>query len=93
MFSWFHNLFGKSELDKMLDAVKREPTLPASKPVEQIELRCTYCGGTDFWEGPSGGMSTNILCANEACRHKFNYTPMLNQLDDLHTTWEPRLEK
>ena len=46
--------------------------------------KCTYCGGTDFLEGPSGGMSTNILCANEKCRHWFNWTPLLSQLDDLN---------
>jgi hypothetical protein len=37
--------------------------------------KCTYCGGTKFYEGPSGGMSQNILCANEKCRHWFNATP------------------
>jgi hypothetical protein len=45
-------------------------------------LRCTYCGGTDFYEGPSGGMSTNVLCANSNCRHWFNWTEMLHRLDD-----------
>ena len=37
--------------------------------------KCTYCGGTEFIQGPSGGMSTNVLCANEECRHWFNNTP------------------
>jgi hypothetical protein len=36
---------------------------------------CTYCGGTKFYEGPGGGMSVNVLCANEECRHWFNATP------------------
>lgn len=45
--------------------------------------KCTYCGGTKFYEGPSGGMSVNILCANEKCRHWFNYTPAFDGLDDL----------
>jgi hypothetical protein len=53
---------------------------------------CTYCGGIDFYDGPSGGMSTNKLCANEACRHKFNYTAFINRVDDLRSTWERRLE-
>jgi hypothetical protein len=33
---------------------------------------CTYCGGTKFYNGPSGGISQNILCANDDCRHWFN---------------------
>lgn len=42
---------------------------------------CTYCGGTAFLKGPSGGLSTNILCANPDCRHWFNGTPF--GIDDL----------
>src|SRR5690349_13378294 len=52
----------------------REPSMP----------KCTYCGGTEFYEGPSGGMSTNVLCANSNCRHWFNWTPVLEKLDDLN---------
>ena len=49
--------------------------------------KCTYCGSSKFFTGPSGGMSTNILCANEKCRHWFNFTPGIGEdglLDDLH---------
>jgi hypothetical protein len=46
--------------------------------------KCTYCGGTEWYEGPSGGVATNILCANKACRHWFNYVPSpMDILDDL----------
>ena len=45
---------------------------------------CTYCKGTDFFEGPTGGLSINILCANKSCRHWFNWTAVINELDDLH---------
>lgn len=45
-------------------------------------MKCTYCGGTKFLEGPSGGMSTNVLCANPECRHWFNSSPF--SFDDLH---------
>lgn len=55
-------------------------------------MKCTYCGGTEFFEGPSGGMSTNILCANPKCRHWFNHTPVLDQLEDLHWV-EPSAEE
>lgn len=42
----------------------------------QRSVTCSYCGGEKFYEGPSGGMSTNILCANKDCRHWFNYSPV-----------------
>lgn len=47
--------------------------------------KCMYCGGTEWYEGPTGGMMTNILCANKACRHWFNFCPSpFDILDDLH---------
>lgn len=55
------------------------------QPEPQKNMECPYCKGDKFIEGPSGGMSTNVLCANEECRHWFNYTPGL-PLDDLHRT-------
>ena len=54
-------------------------------------MKCTYCGGTEFFEGPSGGMSTNVLCANSKCRHWFNYSPV--GLDDLHLVESTEEEK
>jgi len=39
---------------------------------------CPECGSTKgFLEGPSGGLSTNIFCANEACGAGFNITPVV----------------
>lgn len=46
--------------------------------------KCTYCGGVDFLVGPSGGISTNILCSNPECRHWFNWTPAIPLLEDLN---------
>lgn len=46
-------------------------------------LTCTYCGGTKFYEGPSGGANTNIVCADPDCRHWFNDDPV-HGLVDLH---------
>lgn len=46
-------------------------------------MKCTYCGGTKFLEGPSGGGSINILCANYQCRHWFNEMGPFG-LQDLH---------
>lgn len=54
------------------------------KQAEPETLKCTYCGGTKFFGGPEGGMSQNVLCANDQCRHWFNWTPALNLLEDLH---------
>lgn len=34
---------------------------------------CPDCGGTQLYEGPSGGISTNIKCAS--CGHWFNVSP------------------
>ena len=57
--------------------------------------KCTYCGGTEFYEGPSGGASTNILCANKECRHWFNITPLgIEDLKTVESTVEEKeLEK
>jgi len=49
-----------------------------------VSIKCTYCGGTEFYEGPSGGLSTNILCANPECRHWFNHSTLADPLEDLH---------
>lgn len=40
---------------------------------------CPDCGGEGFYEGPSGGISTNISCAT--CEHRFNVTPMLRRAE------------
>lgn len=37
--------------------------------------QCPECGSADWYEGPSGGMSTNYMCANDACGAKYNFTP------------------
>lgn len=43
--------------------------------VDKSELRagrCPDCHGTEFYEGPSGGMATNWQCATEKCGSRFN---------------------
>lgn len=72
---------------------RRAPPLEADVETENKMPTCTYCGGTKWFEGPSGGMSTNILCANPHCRHWFNYTPPpLDLFDDLKRV-EPTAEE
>jgi hypothetical protein len=49
------------------------------KEWEKAELfasRCPDCAGEYFLEGPSGGMSTNWMCANDACGSRFNLAPL-----------------
>jgi len=38
---------------------------------------CPDCNGEGFLAGPSGGMSQNIMCANEQCGARFNVTPVI----------------
>jgi len=42
---------------------------------------CPFCGGRNWFEGPCGGGSTNIYCANGDCDAGFNlpgpFTPLV----------------
>lgn len=62
----------------------RAPIPATPEAVEPSPMACTYCGGTSFYEGPSGGASTNVLCAEPSCRHWFNVCPEIGYMDDLH---------
>jgi len=35
---------------------------------------CPDCNSEGFLEGPHGGMSINIMCANKDCKARFNWT-------------------
>ena len=39
-----------------------------------IKPVCFDCGGTDFLEGPSAGVITNIKCAAKDCGSEYRYT-------------------
>jgi hypothetical protein len=41
--------------------------------------KCPDCGSKGFYEGPSGGVSTNIYCTNPECRSAFNYTNIFGE--------------
>jgi len=34
---------------------------------------CPDCGDNKWYEGPHGGLSVNIKCANHECGRKFNW--------------------
>lgn len=50
---------------------------------EILQKRCPDCGKSpvELYEGPSGGMSTNVFCSN--CGHGYNITPMLGTAEDI----------
>lgn len=52
----------------MFSFLKRQKSSPVKIPTF---LACPYCDRTKWYEGPSGGMSTNIMCVR--CEHWFNY--------------------
>jgi len=70
----------------MLGALKRWLGLEPKQPPDR--LQCPYCGGTKWHEGPSGGMSTNIMCAK--CERWFNHHKWIIPMDDLHQVGRDR---
>lgn len=71
----------------MLNWLKR---LFKRKPEETTPVTCPYCGTKEFYGGPSGGMSTNIMCANPKCEHWFNWHQGIIPMDDLHQVGSDR---
>lgn len=51
---------------------QKSPSPPTTRRVEQVKqfTACTFCGTSEFYEGPSGGVSQNIKCAK--CGARFN---------------------
>ena len=51
--------------------------MPIGKVTKKEEKKlkkgiCPDCGGTEFFEGPHGGLAINIKCANKKCNARFN---------------------
>lgn len=46
---------------------------------QEGNIKCPTCGGTQWYEGPTGGLSINIECTT--CNDKFNYTFGFNTLE------------
>ena len=44
-------------------------------------FKCPNCEGGQLYEGPSGGMSTNIRC--HICGQGYNVTPMMGLIENI----------
>jgi transcription elongation factor Elf1 len=44
-------------------------------------FKCPNCEGGQLYEGPSGGMSTNIRC--RVCGQGYNVTPMIGLIENI----------
>lgn len=63
MFNMLRIFKKKSLVEKVCDAHDDEP-------FGGRFTKCTFCGSTSFYDGPSGGASQNIECAD--CGARFN---------------------
>lgn len=52
-----------------------KPKLTKEEEKKLLSGICPDCEGTLFSEGPHGGASINVMCANDKCKSKFNYCP------------------
>lgn len=78
---------GESKLIPGVTMLEIDTRIGAATPVTETERGklwlkiatnyCPDCGHQGFIEGPSGGLSTNIFCANKECGHGFNVTPVI----------------
>ena len=56
----------------IVSLVRKKPTPPKIPEYPALEC-CPACGGNWFYEGPHGGASVNVKCANPVCGKKFNW--------------------
>lgn len=93
MFKWFQKLFSRKE-EEVVKLVNNETGIPVTQTEEGklwlqiVDNECPDCGARfkGFMEGPSGGMSTNIMCFG--CKHWFNVTPVIGIADRLSKVGE-----
>ncbi len=75
----FFGLLHHQWFNKPKEECKENVGIPVNETEEGklfLQLRnsgCPDCGSKMFAEGPSGGISTNIQCAE--CKSEFNITP------------------
>lgn len=82
-FLQFLNALGLKKRSNVVEGFSGKPLneTPAGKlGIVLSKGICPDCGSKNgFYEGPSGGMSTNIFCANSECRSGFNYTSIFGE--------------
>lgn len=63
------------------------PRIRGSSPVPKLaparRLTCLRCGGSQFYEAPSTGPCSRVLCAEPACRSWFEVALMLDWVEPL----------
>lgn len=52
-----------------------KPELTKKEEKRLLEGICPDCKENKFLEGPHGGASVNIMCANDECKSRFNICP------------------
>lgn len=67
---------------------KRDPKFTRTDGVRELTIEelqwigskgtCPFCHG-DLYEGPQGGMCTNLLCKTDGCWSRFNYCYYVGQ--------------
>lgn len=85
MMSWFGRPMlqrAKEKLTGKFWAPPHEKAIPSDDYARlAVEQTCPACldHPVKLYEGPSGGMSTNVFCSN--CGQGYNLTPMINSAD------------
>ena len=59
------------------DVVSPDPFM--GDRIDGFDGRCPDCGGDGWIEGPHGGLSVNITCANPTCGSRFNTSPVFTE--------------
>lgn len=84
MFKWLKKFINKHVVGGLYEFDMRTRNYTPVSETEGGRLwaiiatdHCPDCGHEGFYEGPHGGLSVNIQCANANCGHKFNVTPMV----------------
>jgi hypothetical protein len=55
--------------------------------------KCPFCGGTEITEGPGGGASQNLFCANEECGAGFNIAIAFGTMIQAELIREPKIRR
>lgn len=62
MLQLFKRLFGRPEVAKATETTYTLPTGRYTSAQHTVATGCPKCGNSEFFPGPTGGMSVNIKC-------------------------------